>query len=319
VHLVGKNVLDGQYLSDTTSADDKRQLEERINHAATNRLDWQWFLADLHRVSGGAKVHMSILDTAANIPLSMMQFGIDPEFAESHREHFGRLSVWGHRTNKTPLGRFHSTRDMISDDDLKKTEFYQGWVRPQENSLGGAATNLAQDGYRRLVMGGMIRDVDREALEHRFIEILKFVAPLIRQAIIVNKLLAGASLEQHIISEAMKPGDAACFVLSPDRQLMFANSVAEALISSGKIVGYDAETKLQFTSDRPNQKLGSALFGLANCDTGFQLPFFAGSGRPDDNFICRVLRLGLNDRLPTPFPLDHFASGYAMLFMTPIE
>lgn len=305
-------------MSDLISAEDRRQLEDRINHAATNQLDWRWFLADLHRISGGARTHMSIVDKATMSPVSVLQFGFDPDYIESLRNHFGKLNVWAKYANNMPIGVCLTTREAVSDDDLKETEFYQDWVRPQENALGGAATVLADDGSRRIALGGIIREVDREVLEPRFVEILKFVAPRIRQAITVNKMLAGASLEQHVMREAMKPGDAACFLLSLDRHLMFANKVAEAMIISGGIVRSDFQAKLRFTRDRPNQKLGSALFGLANSDTDFQLPFFSGTNHPRGNYICRVMRLGQNDRLPTPFPLDHFASSYALLLMTPI-
>ena len=306
-------------MRDLISAEDRRQLEEKINHAATNQLDWRWFLADLHRISGGARAHMTIVDKATMSPVSMLQFGFDPEYVESLRNHFGKLNVWAHYANSMPIGTYATTREAVSDDDLKQTEFYQDWVRPQENALGGAATVLADDGSRRFAFGGIVREVDREALEPRFVEILKFVAPRLRQAVAVNKMLAGASLEQHIMREAMHPAAAACFVLSPDRQLMFANKTGEALISTGSVVGCDNRAKLRFSKDRPNQKLASALFSLANSDTRFQLPFFSGSQNPRNNFICRVIGLGTKDRLPTPFPLDHYATGYALLLMTRIH
>lgn len=300
------------------SVKDRRQLEERINQAATNQLDWRWFLSDLHSISGSAKVHLSVMDTKTCIPLSMMQFGFDPDFAASHRDHFGPLNPWAHDASTMPVGKVRSTREMIEDDDLMTTEFYQDWVRPQENAMGGGATNLVDDGARRFSIGGIIRQADREELEPKFLDLLKFVAPHLRQAMAVNKMLAGVSLEHHILRESMQPGATASSLLSPDCQLMYANAPAEALITRGDIIRCDHQARLRFVNDIPNQKLGSALFGFANSDSEFHPPFFSEPGVRGKNYICRVIRLGLQDRLPTPFPLDYFASGYTLLLMAPV-
>ncbi|MGR3661890.1 MAG: hypothetical protein ACU0CA_12010 [Paracoccaceae bacterium] len=295
---------------------DKNLLVSGIQSAATNQLDWRWFLGDLHRISGGARVHLSSMNTITKTPLDMMQIGFDPDYMDSLRQYYARLNLWAQRSNDTPVGVLRSTRQIASDEELKATEFYQDWIRPQENILGGGVVNLAHDHHHRFVIGGIIREVDREVLEPRFLAIMRTLIPHLTGALEVNKILGGQSLEKYVLREGMLPDSAACFVVSTSHKLIYANPLAEAMINKGDIVKCDYRSLLRLADTRANQKLASALFGFANSDTRFTPPFFAGLCCKQPTHICRVVKLAATDQPPAPYPFDRNGSEYTLLLMT---
>lgn len=297
------------------SQEDEDLLISGIRRAATSQLDWRWFLGDLHRISGGAKVHLSSMNLASGMPLDMMQIGFDPEYMQSLRQHFAPLNLWAERSSETPTGLLLSTRQLAPDEEMKATEFYQDWLRPQEDILGGGAVNLAQDEKRRFVIGGVIRDVDREVLEPRFLGIIETLLPHFKNALEINKMLGGQSLKQYIQREGMRPDATACFVMSTRHQLIYANPAAEALINKGDVVRSDHRSFLRMSEDRVNQKLASALFGYANSDTRYTPPFFAGLSSATSSHICRVQKLVPSEPAPAPYPFDRNTSEYALLLM----
>lgn len=297
---------------------DKKQLDLRITQAATGHLDWHWFLADLHRISGGAKVHMSTIDTKANLPLDMIQHGFDPDFLASHRAYYGAMNLWAIRSNNVPIGQVVSTRNLAADSELFATEFYHDWVKPQGDVIGGGSANLATDGRRRFAIGGVVRKVDRETLEPRWLGILNYLLPRLSQALSIKKTLGDQSLRQQMGSEGMLTDTAACFLLSANCTVMSANPKAENLITNGDVVRCNHLARLRFSSDHVNQKLASAMFGFFNSDSVFSPPFFSTSGNGNAAYICRTIKLRFQDHLPAPFPFANNTSDFILLLMDPI-
>lgn len=306
-------------LTESISDEDKKLLDLRITQAATGHLDWHWFLADLHRISGGAKVYMSTIDSKTNIPLDMMQHGFDPDFMASHRTYYGAMNLWAIRSNNIATGQVVSTRNLASDSELLETEFYHDWAKPQEDLIGGGSVNLASDGRRRFSIGGVIRKADRGPLEPRWLGILQHLLPRMSQALRINKLLGNQTLKQKIGSEDMLENTTACFLLSANCTVMSANTKAETLITNGDVVRCNHFAHLRFSNEHANRKLASAMFGFFSSDSTFYPPFFTHQSNGNATYVCRTVKLKYQDHLPAPFPFANNTSDFVLLLMAPIE
>lgn len=128
-------------------------LVGRIYDAAIDPKRWPEFLdafADAVQAQGTLiythNVETSQASTAPDDPSSLnVAVRFDPEHVRALGEHYNLVNVWAHNEAVLKPGRPVTGSMLYPVRDLPKTEFYNGWLRPQDffHALGGI---IVQDG-----------------------------------------------------------------------------------------------------------------------------------------------------------------------------
>lgn len=293
-------------------AGDLQAILLAIHRTALDSREWQTVLDLLARLSGGAHMHLFGHDAATGEGIKLDGALYDPDFMRSYDEYYNRLNVWAPGYLKAQVGVPMSTRELLPQEQFERTEFYNDWIRPQEDILGGAGVMLARDGDRIVALGGNIRRKDVDRLEGEFVALLEMLAPHMRLALEVAQRVGELHVEREAILSGVAAG-ASVFLLSDDSTLVHANPAGHAALESGFLVRYGPRSTLRLTHPKANEALQSAL----------RKPAFARGGAMDISASGAEIDLRLIPVDPAslprvPFPLlYHSRTLAAVLVLSP--
>ena len=71
--------------------------------------------------------------------LGIMGGGLDPHELKRYHQYFADKNAWMHMNVAMPVGMVGISDQALPQEELFKTEFYNDWLRHQENIIGGPA------------------------------------------------------------------------------------------------------------------------------------------------------------------------------------
>ncbi|MFD0978602.1 hypothetical protein [Tropicimonas aquimaris] len=299
--------------------DQFQRLVQLAGSAALDQRKWRWFLEELHRLSGGVRVQLFGHDSRVSTPLGVHEYGYDPDYFRSYEAYYGAMNPWAPVFAKAQVGKVLQSETILPLNRLEATEFYNDWVRPQEDIVGGAGTVLERTADRATMIGGNIARRDRDRLEVPFAQLLQRIVPFLQQSVEVSRMLGGLTLDNRLLREGMEPGITAIFALDLHGRVRFTNKQADQMAGTGDLVRIDATGQLRFTEAQPMVALRRALHDHIMPEASISLPFFTGANGKR-HYMCRTT--ALSDREgPLPW-LSAFggasSSSFVLLLMCPV-
>lgn len=275
----------------TLNAELVADLSAAIGAAALDPNRWQDFLEAVHGAMGGVSVHAFGYDTMAKTSLPLRFAGYDPQLIASYLDYFATMNPWIPGFFAAGTGRPVTTDEMIRRDQIRRTEFYDGWIRPQENALAGGGVILFQESSRMFVVGGNIPERYGDQLESRWLRLLELLTPQLRQAFEINRALAGASLEAFAASRTGDAGNTAVILLGCDGHILYANPLARGMLEVGRVIRADMRGRIAIGDHECAAAIGRAVRairqGTGNASVSFVL---SGAGNAP-RYICRTIEL----------------------------
>ncbi|PRY26976.1 hypothetical protein CLV78_1011082 [Aliiruegeria haliotis] len=295
-----------------------RDLVLLANEAALDPSKWNWFLKKMSTLAGGARVQVFSHDLRSNQPLGHFEHGYDPEFLDSYRAYYGARNSWIRQFGKLRPGRTAYGSELVADDVLESTEFYNDWVRPQEDMIGSAATILEITDRRVTAIAANIRRADRDRLEKPLHDLMQRIAPHLTQALRTAETIGRLKLENHILWTGMDPAISALFILDAQSRVRYANARGNALVDRGTIVRIDAHSRLSMSDVEANTELARRLHDDRLHGVSLSLPFFT-KGTRTEHFVCRAVPLSTAEG-PQPWLGSNVGegNGYTLLILSPV-
>ena len=147
------------------SPEDK--LIAHLQRAALDRAGWQDFLFALERHLGGAKASIHGVSARPEAPFLSVSGGFDPEFVQLYMTHYHRINPFMPLSAALSQGQARVSPMDLPDNALQRTEFYNDWLRPQDDLSIAVALKTRAIADRALVLSLNIRrrDGERQALK----------------------------------------------------------------------------------------------------------------------------------------------------------
>lgn len=292
--------------------DDIADLTALIFAAALDPARWQDFLEHLHKTSGGIGINMFGRDMATGHLFGFMSAGYDDSFMVGYDAHFRHLNVWVDNFAPTSKGTYMSTAEMYPHEELFKTEFYNDWVKPQDDMHGGGAVMLFNEQDRFLAFGSHIRGKDRDKLEDGFERIARLLTPHVQQAFEINRTLEGKAVAEFVAG-MNDSASTAILLLARDGKPVFANATAEIWIAKGMAIHVDAFGRL--TSGQPDiaEFLERSLHGLKEAEKGQSLDFKTSLPGRRTELTFRTARFTPDRQARSPFGVLYSGDDRALL------
>jgi DNA-binding CsgD family transcriptional regulator/PAS domain-containing protein len=191
-------------------------------------------------------------------------------------------------------------RKLIPDAEFRRTAFYNGWVVPQ--GLDDAVnTIVVKRADMVAVMTGWVR-LGRRRIGPRDVRVLELLGPHLRRALLISGILdrargpglAGAALLDRLAAAAL--------LVDRDRNVVYANAAAEAMLSEGRFLRL-ADGRLKAAATGSAAPLAEALRRAATGDDAAM-----------ENWGCAtVLNAAGTQRTP-----DGSAPGTALAYVLPM-
>lgn len=137
------------------------ELLSLVYAAATDNGKWEAFCGALNRYLA-APVMIYGHCTRSYESLGLMGAGFDDDGLDLYHDYYAPLNPWMNTNLALPVGDVGVSDATLPRTDLMKTEFYDGWLRPLENIVAGAAMicHRTEDRFVGLVAACPARHVD---------------------------------------------------------------------------------------------------------------------------------------------------------------
>lgn len=246
--------------------------------------DWQPVIEMLSSSMGSIHTHMFGHDIALNKQLSLSGIMYDPAMLDTYNIHYHEKNPWIPGVARSAVGKASSSESYCPTEVLTKTEFFNDWIRPQEEIGGGGGIVLFNDGNRFIMLGGNIRFRDRDEKEREWVELLDLLAPHFRRAFRAWRALSEVKFLSQGYRDALDHVGSAIFLLSRVGYVCHQNGQADTLLQSGKLFRIDPSRRLGTFDPVANETIRQTLAAIQSGDISSLPEVFAvrekGGGTP---------------------------------------
>lgn len=216
-----------------------------IHKAALDPIAWQVVAEEIDRVVGSGAVAIHSIDEMSRLTFPIAAEGFDPGYLDSYLNHYAAISPWPEKFLTMPKAKArHSTMDLPLEDYMR-TEFYQDWMRPQEDRVASVGIRTAGNGPRSILATVNLRRRDRDRLEGPAFRLFNWLNPHLSHASAVNDVIARLSTQsfaRRTQSGAAERGG--IFIVSDERVLLWADPGAISVL--GTLLGMTPLGRLTF-------------------------------------------------------------------------
>ena len=280
-----------------------RKLTSLIYAAVLDQSKWQLFLNELTDATGGVKTHLFGFDIPGGISLGLTAAGYSPEHLDTYNSYYGDMNAWAVGFANGQPGAVIPSARMCPRDELFRTEFYNDWVRPQENVAAGGGAILFKDEMRMLAFGGNIRLKDEDTLEDPWLRTVGLLIPHLQQAFEVSRAIAGQSLELDLLRKGRARGGAGVLLLADNGFVLHANDPGIEMLREGAVVWDDYAGRVSFRDHEAASALEGCLLALRNNRTPVAASFVVSSGTVGRNHAVSLIQFEPEKHPVGLFPL----------------
>lgn len=189
--------------------------------------------------------------------------GIDASYRDDYFRRFTRLDPTFVAQYYATIDEPMATDDFMPYDEFVTTRFYREWAQPQglvdfvAVALEKSATSIAMFGVFRHERHGVVDDTMRDRL--------RLVAPHVRRAVTVARLLDSASTAAANFAETLDGLRAAVLLLDAGGNIRHANAAAHSLLARADVLRVE-RSRVVAISPQVQQELTRLVHASASDD-----------------------------------------------------
>ena len=301
--------------TDDLSVDEFSKITTSLFSAAIGKIGWEDFLSEISAHSGGICTHIFGFDTEAGVSIAPILHGYDPEYIRSYDEYYGSINAWATGFATYAPGQTIDSELMCRAEELQKTEFYNDWVKPQENIMQGGGAMMFKNDTRFFAIGGNIRQKDAQRLKAPWLLLVDRLIPHLQQAFEIKRALAGQRLETAFVAREGLRETPAIVLLSEFGRIVFANGIAERMLSIGCPISVSHSGYLAFGTEAETGRISREFLGMHLNGTDQSFLVSVQSKKTGQTFQLRFAKLTAEAQIALPFDASLGVSGRCVVLI----
>ena len=282
---------------------------EAIYLAAATGSSWQSVVSQLGEIMPGVAFALYGHDFTTNRSLGELYSGFDPAAIKKYNEYYAGVSPWAKGFLASSVNTFLHSDEFIPREELVRTEYYNDWLRPQQQIVGYGSL-IAHDKTRFLAFSSTLRECDEIRLEVEMSNLVRVLMPHLQHAFKLTRTLGKIEPSVEVQRLVSLIGDPAILIDSKCR-VIFANNAGAALFGSDELLRLKYGS-IQFADSTADANLRRQLSSIESRTYNVSGEIFARGPR-GRSFSCLVSPLSLAS---PPQPLQHFViSASAVLLV----
>jgi DNA-binding CsgD family transcriptional regulator/PAS domain-containing protein len=237
---------------------------DTIYAAATVPDSWKHFLELVSDAFLGARVALHGHDLATGHTLGALSHGYDPDYIAVYEKEYSAINPWTGGYAKGPIGRVQLTEDLIDAASLKKTRFYDEWIRPQGDIGTGVGITICRDSSKRMRLSCNVSFRNGDRLRTEMVQTLTVLAPHLRRSFEIGRRLQGRALGMGF-EPALDKISSAVFLLDAHMRIRYANRAAETMLSC-QDCATSIDKRLVFLDKDANRRFGRSIHAATKPD-----------------------------------------------------
>ncbi|GAB2179526.1 LuxR family transcriptional regulator [Dongia sp. agr-C8] len=162
-------------------------------------------------------------------PLGFHQF--NTEFMRDYVAHYGALDPWNARVMQWPVGVAAPTYMLMPEDEFRRTEFYQDYLRRTGVFYGLGGLVERADG--RIAVFGVQRGYEDGRFPQETVALVGALMPHLKRAYRLHSAIGRARRDRETFEETLRVVPQAVLIVDRDARLVFANDAAERMLKAG--------------------------------------------------------------------------------------
>lgn len=256
--------ISGPFLHRTGEAGAKAVISDRdldrliaaTHRAALDPRDWAGVVSAIEGLVGQNPVTIHAIDARTRQAGLTWAGQFDPDFVGSYLDHFHNLNPWREILPAMQPGRAQTAAPHLPDGFLS-SEYYNDWIRPQQDLRGGAFVRTRPVGERSLIFGVNMRWHDLDRHEDPAMRILAALEPHLSHAFAVNEAMARLASRPQF---ALQPEAGGVLILDERGYLKWADEGAQLLF--GGMIAVSARGRVRLRAAGAQVWLDAALAGV---------------------------------------------------------
>lgn len=214
------------------------ELISEIYAALLGTGSWQTFLDRLSRLLPNGKSTLFYHDVAAGKGEHTLHSRFDPDSLAAYKSYYSARNPFMQRAVARPLGLGVRAEQMLPREDLRKTEFYADYLRPQGLETAVGVTVFREQG-RHFLLSTACALAD-DARIRSVATLMGLLAPHLRQAFACYGRARGPLAGRIAVDAASEALGVAIVSIGLDRRVRWSNPAGLTLLSSGDPIGTNA-------------------------------------------------------------------------------
>lgn len=154
--------------------------------------------------------------------------GFDPHYLRQYEQYYAALDPWHRRGETRPVGEIAQTASMLSDAELRRTEFYQDHLRPQ--GLFYAMGGPVERSRSRMAVFGIQGSYEKGVFAPEAESLVRTLVPHLRRAYRMQETLDTVRREGMEFEAALNLLPQPALVVDRDARLFFANAAGAQML-----------------------------------------------------------------------------------------
>ena len=209
--------------------------------ALLGETEWRDFLDQARQVLPNGKAVLFFHDAGSADGALSLGAGIEEGFAQAYEAHYAKVSPWMPHAAMRPLGRVVQAERMLARAELKKTEYYAGFLAPQGLETGLGVTIHRENGCNFLfsVVGADCEEAEMRQAQ----DTLQSVVPILRLAF--DTYRRRPDLVGDLEGLAGRPPSHARLRVGPGLRVTHADDEAFSLLATAPCLSLDPAGRLR--------------------------------------------------------------------------
>lgn len=204
-----------------------QQMVPSIYEAATDPTRWPAILDEFCALFDAEAGILGDYDFAVRRGRKHCSVGISRSFGESYAAIYSRANPWANEAELSSCGAVRTGRQLIPDDQLRATAFYNEWLRPQGLFHSVRAVLHRED--RRIWFIGMIRRESAPDFNAADLKSLEPFLPHLRRAYQIDRAISDQVTVARSTIAAFDQIPLGIAMVAADGQVLAANRFAKQL------------------------------------------------------------------------------------------
>jgi DNA-binding CsgD family transcriptional regulator len=199
--------------------------------AALDECKWGSFLEAFASAVGGSSAILRSNDMLAKTATFSASIGYDTDWQAAYCKHFVKMDYFNHVMSQYTSGRIFSSDHHIDQAELRKSEYYNDYLRPQDKVHAFGAF-LLREGGRTVVLA---TQRGKRAGEFRVEELrlMSILVPHVTRAVQVHRKFSNITLEKEWALGALDQLSMSVILTNSSGAPSFVNRAAEQMLIEG--------------------------------------------------------------------------------------
>ena len=268
------------------------QLVGKLYDAALAPNNWPEALDAICRFVNAKTAALWSYDVFDKTPPWQLQVGYDPYWMEVYKEKYLALNPYMDDVARLGPGEWNYSSRRPDYQELFKSEFYQGWLKPQ--GFIDASVLIVEKSMNDITTLVNVRNESQGRFDEPTMALVTMLHPHLRRAVLIGRAFEGQQKRIADDAAVLDSLEAGMFLLTGKGEIIQANSAGEAMLSARSPLK-NSRGRLELCVGSANRVLSAALAAGSEGDVelgskGISIPVRGNDGA-ESEYIVHLLPL----------------------------